>query len=139
MVRAGVVAHPREWYFSGYHEIQNPRKRYGLIDHEQLIGLVEAKNQGDLKQIHKERIEEKLKNGNPYREDKWTESVAVGGEEFVKEIKDGLVKVLGRLTITDGEQHQLREAQLPYRGHFALEKGLLRQNMGLKWNVYLDI
>jgi len=26
MVRAGVVAHPKEWIFSGYQEIQNPRQ-----------------------------------------------------------------------------------------------------------------
>jgi len=43
MVRAGVVTHPREWPFSGYHEIQKPRMRYGLID------LVEAKGREDLK------------------------------------------------------------------------------------------
>lgn len=59
MVRAGEVTHPREWLFSGYNEIQKPRKRYGLIDHEKLIDLVEAKNQEDLKQIHQEWIEEK--------------------------------------------------------------------------------
>ena len=44
----------------------------GLIDREKLIDLVEAKNQEDLKQIHQERIEEKLSNGNPFREDQWT-------------------------------------------------------------------
>lgn len=65
MVRAGVVTHPREWPFSGYNEIQKPRTRYGLIDHEKLIDQVQAKNQEDLKQIHQEWIEEKLINGNP--------------------------------------------------------------------------
>jgi putative transposase len=140
MVRARVVDHPREWIFSGYHEIQNPRKRYGLVDHEKLIELIEAKSQESLKQILEEWIEERLNDGNPFREDKWTESVAVGREEFVNKIKEDLgVKVLGRTTITDGEQHQLREAQQPYIGHFDQEKWLLRQNMGIKWNVYPDI
>jgi putative transposase len=140
MVRAGVVVHPQEWSFSGYHEIQNPRKRYGLIEHERLIELVEAKNQEDLKHMYKEWIEERLNNGNPFREDQWTESVAVGGEEFVKEIKDGLgVKVLGRTIIMDGDQHQLRDVQQPYKPHFDPEKGRLRQNIGLDWDLYTDI
>ena len=37
MVRAGVVPHPSEWPFCGYHEILNTRQRYTLIDHESLI------------------------------------------------------------------------------------------------------
>jgi Activator of Hsp90 ATPase homolog 1-like protein len=39
MVRTGIVTHPQEGPFSGYHEIQEPRKRYGLIDQERLIEL----------------------------------------------------------------------------------------------------
>ena len=65
MVRTGVVAHPREWPYSGYHEIQEPRKRYGLIDHERLADLVEVKDQEALRKIHLEWVEEKLNNGNP--------------------------------------------------------------------------
>jgi len=64
----------------------------------------------------------------------------VGGEGFVKDIRDDLgVRVLGRSIVPDGEQHQLREAQAPYKGHFDPEKGRLRQNIGLKWDVYPDI
>lgn len=36
MVRAGVVSHPSEWEFCGYNEIQEPRQRYSLIDHNRL-------------------------------------------------------------------------------------------------------
>jgi hypothetical protein len=41
MVRAGVFDHPAEWIFSGYHEIQNPRERYRIIDFEKLLSLLE--------------------------------------------------------------------------------------------------
>ena len=45
-------------------------------------------------------------------EKQWTETVAVGGVGFLKEIRDDLgVRVLGRSIVPDGEQHQLREAQ----------------------------
>jgi putative transposase len=123
MVRAGVVSHPEEWPFSGYSEIQNPRKRYGLIDHDRLMDLVEVKSHQELRQAHKEWIEEKLKNGNPFREDQWTESLAVGGERFVEEIRDKLgFRAIGRKVSKDGEQQQLREAQRPYMGHFGPRK-----------------
>jgi hypothetical protein len=36
MVRAGVVSHPREWEWVGYHEIMGQRKRYRLLDLERL-------------------------------------------------------------------------------------------------------
>jgi putative transposase len=32
MVRAGVVRHAAGWESAGYHEIQNPRSRFGVID-----------------------------------------------------------------------------------------------------------
>ena len=34
MVRAGVVRHPDQWVYGGYHEIQNPKQRYSLIDRQ---------------------------------------------------------------------------------------------------------
>ena len=36
MVRVGVVSHPSEWAFGGYNEIQSPRRKCVLINHEQL-------------------------------------------------------------------------------------------------------
>jgi len=40
MVRAGVVSHPGEWAHSGYREIQEPPKRYAVIDLEGTGGHV---------------------------------------------------------------------------------------------------
>jgi REP-associated tyrosine transposase len=40
MVRAGVVSHPRDWAHSGYREIQEPPKRYAVIDQEGLAETV---------------------------------------------------------------------------------------------------
>ena len=44
MVRAGVVEHPSEWEFCAYNEIQNPKKRKGIIDFEILMNLLEIEN-----------------------------------------------------------------------------------------------
>jgi len=52
MVRAGVVEHPRQWEFCGYNEIQNPRKRKGIIDFDRLMDLLGFDNYDDLKDAH---------------------------------------------------------------------------------------
>ena len=39
MVRAGVVQHPSEWPFSGYNEIEEPKRKNALIDYERLRTL----------------------------------------------------------------------------------------------------
>ena len=70
----------------------------------------------------------------------WTESLAVCGEDFVKEIRDASgVRAIGRSIIPTGEQQQLRNVQQPYNGHFDPEKDRLSQNIGVKWNVFPKI
>jgi putative transposase len=39
MVRAGVIAHPLEWNFSGYREMRAPRRKCALIAYERLRQL----------------------------------------------------------------------------------------------------
>ena len=39
MVRAGAVSHPLKWLRSGYREIQEPPKRYAVIDLKGLAAL----------------------------------------------------------------------------------------------------
>jgi hypothetical protein len=81
-----------------------------------------------------------LAKGNSFREDHWAESLPVGGEAFVNEIREALgVRPIGRSIIEDGEQQQLRDVQQPYNVHFDPEKGRLRQNICLEWDVYPDI
>ena len=36
MVRTGVVAHPSEWSFCGYNEIQEPKRKNVLINYQKL-------------------------------------------------------------------------------------------------------
>ena len=63
-----------------------------------------------------------------------------GGEGFVISVRDELgIWPIGRTIISDGEQQQLRDPQRPYKALFAPEKGRLRQNIALQWDVYLDI
>ena len=52
MVLAGVVAHPKQWEFCGYNEIQSPRKRKGIIDFVRLMDLLGIENYENLKAAH---------------------------------------------------------------------------------------
>jgi putative transposase len=42
MVRTGIVAHPSQWPFCGYNEIQKPRKKNVLINYDKLMELFGA-------------------------------------------------------------------------------------------------
>jgi REP-associated tyrosine transposase len=50
MVRAGVVKHPAEWPHSGYLAIQQPPKRYRVVD---LLALSELSGFDDIKEFQK--------------------------------------------------------------------------------------
>src|SRR4051812_3879108 len=53
MVRARVVAHPCDWRHSGYREIQNPPKRYGIIDLRELSSLCAFSKVAAFEQAHR--------------------------------------------------------------------------------------
>lgn len=76
MVRAGVVSHPREWPHGGYNEIQNPRKRYVVIDHSRLSAATGTGSLADLQRHHALWVRDKLSSGSLEREECWTQSDA---------------------------------------------------------------
>lgn len=115
MVRAGVVKHPQEWPHSGYHEIQKPKIRYGLIDFKRLMGLLPIESRDELKQAHHQWIEEELKKSTLVRQSKWTQSIAVGDKSFVEQIKTRLgIRTKGRKIIEDEDNYHLRDGQTRY-------------------------
>jgi len=70
MVRAGKIKHPREWKQSGYNEIQNPPKRYQIIDRNRLCELTGVKEINRLGVEHAAWIENALTNETSKRDDK---------------------------------------------------------------------
>ena len=97
MVRAAVVGHPREWDFCGYREMARPevRPRLRLVDADALAALVGAHNLGSLARMRDEWIEQTIRKGRCEREPLWTESVAVGGENFLKRVYGELGDKIG--------------------------------------------
>ncbi len=110
MVRAGVVDHPQMWPFCGYNEIQNPPRRYRIIDIDRLTKLLGFTNLHDFQSAHKRWVEASLTVGKSERESEWTESIAVGGRSFVEKVKENLGFRAKDRTITGNkDQYQLRE------------------------------
>ena len=127
MVRAGAVEHPSEWAFCGYNEIQAPPQRYTLIDRKLLTTLLGIDNTEKFSKTYKGWVEAVLKRGNNVREDKWTQSIAVGGKEFVEMVKDRLgYKVIGRKISGTKTDFELKENMLPYRASFTGKMSSLR-------------
>jgi putative transposase len=85
MVRAGVAKHPRDWEVSGYHEIQQPRDRKGIIDHKSLHGLIGISKSDELQCNHAEWIKDQLSDSR--HDPTWTTSVGVGDADFLSNLK----------------------------------------------------
>jgi len=58
MVCAGVVSHPSQWSFSGYNEIQEPRRKNVLVDYDRLPVMLGAESYEQLRRSHNGWIEE---------------------------------------------------------------------------------
>ena len=54
------------------------------------MGLTGVKSQQDFKELLRSWIDEGLAKVNTFRDGRWTESLAVGGAAFVKEIRETL-------------------------------------------------
>lgn len=82
MVRAGVVNHPGQWKESGFCEIQQPPKRYAVVDLQSVMALTGFVELGDFQTAHLQWVEQALENGRGLREDRWSEAIAVGSWAF---------------------------------------------------------
>ena len=135
MVRAGVVKHPSEWPESGYNEIQSPPKRYAILDQAGLKGLLSYKSMADLAAAYRAWIDEAISRGTFGREGWWTESIAVGSEQFVHATQATLgIKGYGREVIEAGGSYALRESPAAYRPILEHENDDLRPQNSYFWS-----
>jgi len=140
MVRAGVVDHPSRWSFGGYNDIQEPRRKCKLIAYDQLRRLLDFDTYEQLKNAHKFWVDEALKDGGSGREERWSQSIAVGSEEFVERIKVELgIRAKGREVREIEGQFELREPGASYKGHFGPQKSDIGTENTYYWNDYLDV
>jgi putative transposase len=123
MVRAGVVKHPDEWDVCGYQEIQNPPKRYAVIDRRVLMELFEFWSEARLQDTHAQWIEEALRSAHLQRDSRWSNSLAVGHPSFLAEVKSDLgIKGRYRDIVEHHDIHVLREPTMTYNANLGAEK-----------------
>ena len=60
MIRAGIVSHPSQWLFSGYNEIQFPRRKNILINYDRLQSLFGTGSYEQLRRSHEGWVNEDL-------------------------------------------------------------------------------
>jgi REP element-mobilizing transposase RayT len=135
MVRAGAVDHPAKWIFSGYHEIQNPRERYRIIDYKKLMSLLEMKDITQLQETCRNRIEECLTSNKIAKDEQWSESIAVGSESFILNTLENLgIKVKGREVVQVDGRYQLKEPAISYKPILTPGNSGLRLKNEYLWN-----
>lgn len=141
MVRAGVVKHPAEWEMSGYNEIQNPPDRYGVIDRQALHHLCGFSDYNQFAEQHRLWVHDVISGGRIQREPCWTESIAVGSQNFIEETKSRLgIKATGRRV--EGHPEDLcvlREESVPYNADFAPENEALSAENAFFWDDSLMV
>lgn len=116
MLGAGVVDHPSEWPFCGYNEIQEPKRKSILINYQKLTNLLGFDSYDDVIKYHKRWVDDYLGNGNNIRDDKWTESIAVGEKDFVERVKSLMgVLAIGRKGIDLERRFSFENWLLPIR------------------------
>jgi putative transposase len=84
MVRCGVVAHPRQWAWVGYHELIGARKRYRMIDLDRLCQHLGTGSLDELRANLNVSLEDWIARDRVQRESYWTESLAIGSQGFVE-------------------------------------------------------
>lgn len=136
MVRAKVVEHPSEWPFCGYNEIQNPKERYGLIDYRQLTHLTGFEEMRKLADAYRGWIEESLRTIGQARDEKWTESIAVGSRAFVTTTRERLGLTAKRHPIMQADGScSLGEPAESYNGDFGHKNEGLSHENAFIWDI----
>ncbi len=139
MVRAGVVSHPAEWPHCGYHEIQSPPDRYRIIDRNRLANLCGIRGEEYLRELHLGWTGGELKR-EPVRQSKWTDSIAVGSENYIELVKEKLGLAASKKQISnDGKTVVIREPGSAYNVHFNVEMSPLSMENSVFFDESLTI
>lgn len=90
MVRAGVVAHPRDWRASGFHELCGKRQRYRVVDLDRLLlclGMPEQES--GFRAWYAATLERMIRERQLVREGVWSEAAAIGSRRWLTGVSAG--------------------------------------------------
>ena len=105
-----------------------------IIDYQKLMELLQVKDFRDVQDLRRAWVTNGVASQNHFRESRWTESITVGTEGFVKATQEKLgMKGKGREILGSNGSYQLREAQTAYNGNFDLGNSDLRSENTYFW------
>jgi putative transposase len=124
MNRCGVVSHPREWQWLGYHEIMGRRRRYRLIDLDRLCWRLCASDIEEVRKNLEASLAEGIARDQVKREPRWTESLAVGSAGFIEKARPLILcRREAEMVETEADIWVLQErTEIPYGARNGAEK-----------------
>jgi len=119
MVRAGVVDHPDKWAWSGYAELQRPKRRGGRLDYDALCELLGCDGIGELQRARASWVEQRMEEPRRLeRESAWTDSLAVGTLSFALGMqRRWAARHPGRRTVETCSGFAVRDTSGTYRSY----------------------
>ena len=79
------------------------------------MGLLDFEKYDDLKKAHYQWVESAIQTDNCDKENKWTQSIAVGSKTFIEKMKATLgYRARGRKLICADDTFELREVIAPF-------------------------
>ena len=133
MVRAEAVDHSREWRWCSYQEWTDARQRYRLLKPKRVLEFFGNPDPAAFRQQYERLIDEGVERGL-VRDGRWTESIAVGDEAFVRCLSEALLR--------RGKRRELETTEMS-AGSWVLKETagqpeLTSQNPGEDWPVSLE-
>jgi len=97
--------------------------------------LFDIKSMDKLKKTYGGFVEEALQKQSRERDGRWSESIAVGSEAFVRDTRERLgIKAVGREVMGEEGTYELRESEVSYEANFGRENRDLRQENAFFWD-----
>ena len=136
MVRTGTINHPSQWYWCGYNEIQNPRRKNILIDYQKLRELAGYNTFDTFQAAHRKWVDDSLTSCKNKRESQWTESIVTGSKKFTNKLLSQLgSRAKGRKILEKSQTFQVREEMESYNALFDAEKSDIAPKNTHFWSV----
>ena len=113
------------------------RKR--IVNVAKLAELPEIYNVDNFRTIHRQWVEDVLKENRLEREAKWSEAIAIGDEGFVEEPQRRLgLRAKTRSCQSTADGFQLKEEAGEYSVHFDVKNVQLTQENGYFRNIIIE-
>ncbi|MDY0282230.1 MAG: hypothetical protein RBR35_16910 [Salinivirgaceae bacterium] len=117
------------WKHGGYIELQNPPKRYSILDIDKLIDLCGCSSEAQFRSTHNQLVKDSIQSGCCFLQPDWSEAIAVGSQQFIADIHNQLnCKPFGRKILKRVDTFILREASDAYDRHLLAKKTPLSTN-----------